>query len=75
MFQGSILCINVYINDIANVSAKLKFVLFADDTNILYSKEVKDVENTVLYTSINLSKNYLMFSNKKRNFIHRFYIF
>ena len=46
--------INLYINDIVNVSAKHKFVLFADDTNILYSsKEIENVENTV---NIEMSK-------------------
>ena len=45
---------NVYINDIVNVSDKLKFVLFADDTNILYSsKEIEIVENTI---NIEMSK-------------------
>ena len=41
---------NLYINDndIVNVSDKFKFVLFADDTNILYfSKEIENVEDTV----------------------------
>ena len=40
MPQGSVLqprLFILYINDICNVSKFLKFVLFADDTNILYS--------------------------------------
>ena len=38
--QGSVLgpkLFILYINDICNVSKLLKFILFADDTNILYS--------------------------------------
>ncbi len=38
--QGSVLgprLFILYINDICNLSKSLKFVLFADDTNILYS--------------------------------------
>ena len=40
--QGSVLgpmLFNMYINDICNVSKSLKFILFADDTNILVSGE------------------------------------
>lgn len=38
--QGSALgpiLLNLYINDIVNVSDQSKYVLFADDTNIMYS--------------------------------------
>ncbi len=38
--QGSILgpiLFLLYINDLANISDKLKFILFADDTNVFYS--------------------------------------
>ena len=41
--QGSVLgprFVILYINDICNVSKILKFVLFADDTNILYSDAI-----------------------------------
>ena len=41
---------NIYVNDIVHVSDKFKFVLFADDTNILYlsrNYEFVIVENTV----------------------------
>ena len=45
---------NLYINDIINVLDKLKFVLFANDVNIMYSsKEIENVENTV---NIEMSK-------------------
>ena len=49
--QGSVLgprLFILYINDICNVSKILKFLLFADDTNILYSDEnVKNLNNVV----------------------------
>jgi len=36
----------VYINDLANISNKLKFILFTDDTNLLYAgKSITDVNN------------------------------
>lgn len=45
--QGSILgpsLFILYINDICNVSQKLKFILFADDTNVFYSgKDIKEI--------------------------------
>ena len=90
--QGSVLgpiLFNLYINDIVNVSDKLRFVWFADDTNILYSsKEIENVENTVniemskihewLCTnrlSINLSKtNYMAFDKIKARSIPSIYI-
>ena len=47
--QGSIigpLLFILYINDLANVSDKLKFILFADDTNVFVSgKNIKNVCN------------------------------
>ena len=81
--QGSVLgprLFILYINDICNVSKILKFVLFADDTNILYSdanvKNLNNVVNTELdklntwfiinKLSLNVSKtNYILFGNRK----------
>ena len=38
----------IYINDIVNSSSKLSFVLFANDTTLLYAdKNLKSVEATV----------------------------
>ena len=71
-----------YINDICNVSKLLKFILFADDTNILYSDS--NIHNLIsiinheldkLYTwfcvnklSLNASKtNYMVFGRSKLN--------
>ena len=51
VLQGSVLrprLFILYINDICNVSKILKFVLFADDTNILYSDaNVNNLNNVV----------------------------
>ena len=44
--QGSILgpiLFLVYINDLANISNKLRFIVFADDTNVFYTG--KSLEN------------------------------
>ena len=39
---------NIYVNDIVHASEILKFALFADDTNILFSnKNYERVENKV----------------------------
>jgi len=77
--QGSVLgplLFLIYINDIPNVSQKLTFFLFADDTNIYYEaddmEELKKVVNNELdglfkwlcanRLSLNISKtNYLIF--------------
>jgi hypothetical protein len=80
--QGSILgpqLFILYINDICNVSKLLKFVLFADDTNIFYSNtDIKSLTHIVNYElgklcdwfmvnklSLNIQKtNYMLFGNK-----------
>ena len=38
----------LYVNDIVNVSSLLKFVLFADDTNITYSHKEIDKQVDVI---------------------------
>ena len=44
---GPVIC-NIYVNEIVHVSDKFKFILFADDRNILYSRRSYElVENTV----------------------------
>ena len=49
--QGSVLgplLFLLYINDLPNISSKLQFFLFADDTNIYYeSDDLKELEKTV----------------------------
>ena len=81
--QGSILgpkLFILYINDMANVSKILKFILFADDTNIfcsgndaqqiskLVTKELSKLKDwfAVNKLSLNVNKtNYMLFSNSK----------
>ena len=81
--QGSILgpkLFILYVNDICNVSSLLRFVLFADDTNIFLSgDDVKEISNTLSKQldklnswfaanklSLNVSKtNYMIFGNTK----------
>ena len=81
--QGSILgpiLFTLYINDLPNASDILKFVLFADDTNLICSSKSyvnlieklnKELEHLSLWfklnkMSLNVSKtNYIRFGNKK----------
>ena len=75
--QGSILgplLFLVYINDITNTSKTLKFILFADDTNIFYSHENLEILFNTLNTEIdNVSQwficNKLSLNISKTNFI------
>ena len=64
----------LYINDIYLSSDKLKFYLFADDTNILYAdKNLKAIEQTVNVELNNvhdwLTTNRLTLNTKKSNFL------
>ena len=64
--QGSVLgqkLFILYINDICNVSKLLKFILFADDTNILYSES--NVHNLISIINHELDKLYTWFSVNK----------
>ena len=75
--QGSILgpkLFILYINDICNVSTLLKYVLFADDTNLLYEHE--NYETLCMNVNNELSKlnewfsiNKLSLNVKKTNFM------
>ena len=75
--QGSILgptLFLLYINDIKNISNLLKFIIFADDTNIYYSNEdIKVVEKTMNEELIKLvswfKANKLTLNVEKTNFI------
>ena len=72
----------IYVNDIINCSNILKFILFVDDTTVLYENSDITVLNSVLIQEIdkvmkwfsanklliNLSKtNSMLFSNKRGN--------
>ena len=75
--QGSVLgplLFLIYINDLPNISKKLKFFLFADDTNIYYeSSNLKELEITInkelKWLNQWLSVNRLALNIKKTNYI------
>ena len=75
--QGSVLgplLFLIYINDLPNISEKLTFFLFADDTNIYYeSKNLKEIEKTVneelKKLSLWLNINRLALNVSKTNFV------
>ena len=77
----------LYVNDIVNTSSVLEFVLFADDTTILYShedlaskidvvnNELKEVTNWFKANrlSVNAKKtNYMLLGTRPRNFKTRY---
>ena len=39
---------NIYINDIVNISDKFKYILFTDDTSILYCNDREDNASVVV---------------------------
>ena len=64
--QGSVLgplLFILYINDICNVSNILKFILFADDTNVFYSD--KNIKNLIVVLNKELIKLSLWFKVNK----------
>ena len=64
--QGSVLgpvLFNLYINGICKVSSALKFVLFADDTNILVSGE--NLQQLLSIIALEISKLKKWFDNNK----------
>ena len=75
--QGSVLgplLFLLYINDLPNISKKLSFFLFADDTNIYYqSSDLKELEKTVneelKKLSLWLNINRLALNVAKTNFV------
>ncbi len=86
--QGSVLgplLFLLYINDLPNISSKLSFFLFADDTNIYYeSTNLAEIENTVnaelkkLSQWLNLNRlalnvgktNFVIFRSSKKPLYH-----
>lgn len=75
--QGSVLgplLFLLYINDLPNISSKLKFFLFADDTNIFFeSKNLESLQHIVNYELKKLSTwlnvNRLALNISKTNFV------
>ena len=60
--QGSVLgplLFIIYINDIVNSSALLKFILFADDTNLFASHENLDSLITIVNNELSEISNWL----------------
>lgn len=46
----------MYINDICHASTVLLFILFADDTNIIYSSDIRHVETIINVLNVELDK-------------------
>ena len=75
--QGSVLgplLFLLYINDLPNISKKLKFFLFADDTNIFFeSSKLHEIEKTVnkelIKLNVWLNVNRLSLNISKTNFV------
>ena len=75
--QGSVpgpLLFLLYVNDIQYCSRKLKFFLFADDTNVLYSHENFKTLELIVNVELNnlfnwLTANKLTLNRKKSNFV------
>ena len=77
--QGSLLgplLFSLYINDICHASTVLSFILFADDTNIIYSSDIRHVETIINILNVELDKvsiwfqaNGLSLNLKKRTFM------
>ena len=75
--QGSVLgplLFLIYINDLPNVSDKLKFFLFADDTNIYFEagnlhELEKVVNNEIKHLNLWLKVNRLSLNISKTNFL------
>ena len=64
----------LYVNDLPNSSCRLKFRIFADDTNILYSsKNIKDLESTINEVLVNVVRyctvNKLSINFKKTSYM------
>ena len=64
----------LYINDLSNISKKLKFILFADDTNVFYSdttveKVVGVINSELKYLSLWFKINKLSLNVKKSNYM------
>ena len=79
--QGSILgplLFLLYINDIANSSEILKFILYADDTNILYCcediQELCEIVNRELLAVVQWFKSNRLSVNLKKNKFYNFWL-